>query len=168
MSDLIVFCNSLDDVVEYKSDHGVLCTMRWDRVEDVTGFYIKNSDILVESYQPNFYIMDEVASVQFIINVADFIMKDQDLDNIIFLNSNKEEKDLPYFLPSTIEDDEDVVILPHQQIAMVQLWSEYILNFHGYLNVDLIDAAADRGILDGFLDLVNAELSLLNKGESDD
>ena len=63
-----------------------------------------------------------------------------------------------------------MIRLPHTQIAIVQLWGEYILNFHGYLCVDLIDAADERDILEAFLDLVNAELSLLmdiNTGDID-
>lgn len=165
MGDLIVTCNSVDGVVEYKSDHGVLSTLKWSIYEEAPGFYVRNSDILVDVYRSSFYIVDHVAAVQFIMNVAAKIVSDQALEDIIFLNTDGKETEIPYFLPYTVSEDEDVVLLPHQQLAIIQLWSNFILNFHGYLSVDLIDAAYDRDVLDGFLDLVNAELSLICKGE---
>ena len=171
MGDLIITCNSIDSVVEYKSEHGLLCTLKWEMHKDnIYGFRIKNADILMDVYKTNFYILDHAAIVQFIMNVAIHIAKDQKIDNVIFINMEGDEKDVPYFLPYTIESDEEVIRLPHTQIAIVQLWGEYILNFHGYLCVDLIDAADERDILEAFLDLVNAELSLLmdiNTGDID-
>jgi len=170
MSDLIVTCNSIDSVVEYKSEHGLLCTLKWEMHRDnICGFHIQNADILMDVYRASFYMLDHAAIVQFIMNVALHIMKDQKIDNVIFMNMEGEAKDIPYFLPHTIESDEEVVRLPHTQIAIVQLWGEYILNFRGYLCTDLIDAADERDILEAFLDLINAELSLLmdvNTGDS--
>ena len=172
MSDLIVTCNSINSVVEYKSEHGLLCTLKWEmRKGNICGFRVKNTDILMDVYRSAFYILDHAAIVQFIMNVALHIMQDQKIDDIIFMNMEGEEKKIPYFLPHTVEDDDEVVRLPHLHLAMVQLWSEYILNFHGYLCTELIDAADKRDILDAFLDLVNAELSLtmgINMGDDND
>lgn len=172
MDDLIVTCNSINNVVEYKSEHGLLCTLKWEmRKGNICGFCVQNADILMDVYHSAFYILDHAAIVQFIMNVASHIVQDQKINNVIFMNMEGEEKRVPYFLPYTVEDDEEVVRLPHLHLAIVQLWGEYILNFHGYLCADLIDAADERDILDAFLDLVNAELSLtmgINMGDDND
>lgn len=168
MSDLIVTCNSLDGVIEYKSEHGILSTLKWGLLEDVTGFYVKNADILMDVHQHFFYVVDPAAAVQFILNIGSRIMTDQGLESVTYINMEGEEKPLPYFLPHNVEDDEEVLLLPHLQLALVQLWTEYIINYHGYLSADVIDAAHERGILDAFLDLINVELSLLTKGDDED
>lgn len=170
MSELIVTCNSLEGVVEYKSEHGILSTLTWGLPEEtITGFYVKNADILMDVHQHLFYVVDPAAVVQFLMNVGAKIMDDQGLESVIYMNMEGEKKTLPYFLPNNVADDDEVLMLPHLQIAIAQLWREYILNYNGYLNIDIIDAAHERGILEAFLDLVNVELSLLiTKGDDED
>jgi len=169
MDSLIVTCNSLDSVVEYKSEHGILSTLTWiEHADGSTGFSVKNADILIDAYRDSFYVLEPAAAVQFIMVIASRIMTDQGLEDTIFLNMEGDKKSLPFFLPNTVKNDEDVLMLPHLQLIIVQLWGEYIFNFGGYLTVDLIDAAHDRGVLEAFLDLVNVQLSLLDKGDDED
>ena len=161
-NDLIVGCNSIDGTVTLSSNVGTLSKLTWDIYEENMGFTVENSDCLMDVYCEIFYILDEAASVQFIINMAEMIRKDQDLDKIVYCNSEGKVISLPPFIPNTLADEE-LYELPKQQIALCKAWSIFQENFGGYLCVEFLDDLLPSDLRVGFIDLVNMELSLIVK-----
>jgi hypothetical protein len=162
---LIVQCDSLCDKVVMSSNVGILSTLTWCVNEDSIGFKIDNVDFLVDVYWADFYILDEVAAMQFIMNMANKVKNDQELDEIVYIDSQGNHNRYPSFLPCTTEDDA-IVVLPRQQIVLCRIWSTFQKNLNGFLNEDFLDIFIPAELRAGFIDLLNVELSLLRKEEN--
>ena len=161
-NNLVVSCDSVNDTVTLTSDMGTLTTLSWSMDDNTTGFRVKNAEFLIDVYCADFYILDEAAIIQFIINVAEKIHKDQHLEEIVYLNSNGDRRPCPQFIPSTL-DDSDLIVLPDQQINLCKIWQTFKDKFHGFMCEEFLDVLIPPVLRVGFIDLVNAELSLLKK-----
>lgn len=164
-NDLIVFCDSVNNNIEFRMDSNMLCKLTWGIHDNSCGFFVENADHLVNVYFADFFVLSEAAIVQFIINVANKIKLDQQLSEIIYLSSSGEQSEYPMFLPYTM-DDEDLLILPHQQLSLCEIWKTFKTQMDGFLSLDFLDELVPGQLREGFLDLVNAELSLLRKEEA--
>lgn len=161
---LIVTCDSLNNNVKYSVDGvGLLSTITWHVDGDCAGFLIENSDILVNMYHADFYTMDEAASLQFIMNVAEKIKNDRSLNEIIYQDSSGKVLEFPFFLPYTIPE-EALVVFPQQQLLLCDLWKQFKKTCNGYLDIDLLEHLDSHELETAFLDLINVELSLLYHG----
>lgn len=164
MNDLTVFCDSVEGVILYKSNDTILTTMRWCVHEDDPGFEVENADFLVDVYLADFYVLDAASTLQFIINAAERIKKDHNLKSITYLDSVGNQTPLPMFMPNTISDDE-VAILPSYQLSLHNAWREFVQVCNYALSDEFMAFLDSQDVLIGFLDLVNAELSLLRQHE---
>jgi len=164
-NDLIVSCDSVNNTVTLSSNMGVLTTLTWDIYEENTGFSVRNADFLMNVYCEDFYVLDEAAAIQCIMNIADMVCRDQDLDDIVFCNNQGHIRPMPPFIPCTIEDEE-LHVLPKQQLTLCKIWTIFQQNFGGYLCTEFLDDLIPPELRVGFIDLVNMELSLLRKDET--
>ena len=157
MSDIEVFCDSINNCVVFSSCGNVLSTFLWKLRKDdgVTGFIVQNSKSLIDVYSDGFYILDHTAVLQFIINASDKIAKDL-MKNIVYLNSNKEVKKYPLFIPNTVMDEE-IDSLPDSQLHMCDIWKLLQDKFNGFLCEEFLDSIPPH-LKMGFIDLINIEL----------
>ena len=164
MVSLIVECNMLESKVIFKNDEYVLSTLVWGIEEDYPGFYIENAPTLANVYINGFYVVDNCATMRFIMNVAEKIRLDQHLLEITYFNNSGEQTDFPFFL-TPMYGDEEISVLPRQQLAVHEAWEFFCKGLCGYLNMEFIDNLDNLGIIEGFMDVLNAELSILWKND---
>jgi len=164
MKKLSVVCNSYNSSVFYKHDDNVLCVLRWTINEnELAGFVIDSHNCLVDIYDKDFYPLDDSALSAFIINMADRIKLDQQMDTVEYIDSGGVASYLPMFLPNEIRD-EDINDLPRYQIGVCKAWVAFVKEFNCSLYEDFLKYLDQQGLLAGFLDLVTVELSSLMKG----
>jgi hypothetical protein len=166
MKKLSVICNSYDNQVVYKNDDGILCTLRWGmHDEELPGFFIQSAECLVDIYNRSFYKLDDSALSAFIINMANKIKFDQQIDEIEYIDNAGDPIDVPLFLPLDVVDEE-IEYLPEFQIGVCNAWITFDKEFLCNLHEEFLQYLGQQGLIEGFLDLVNVELSLLMKGQS--
>lgn len=161
---LIVYCDSVNNVVSIKTDSAELSKLTWGIHDDSCGFFVENADYLVNVYYADFFVLSETAIVQFIMNIAEKIKLDQQLDNIVYLSTSGDVEQYPMFFPYTI-DDEDLLVLPHQQLSLCEIWKVFKERMGGFIALEFFDELIPDTLREGFLDLINVELSLLRKEE---
>ena len=163
MSDLNVYCDSVNHVVEFKNNSEILCKMEWGEHEDNIGFFVENSKILMRVYDADFYVLDEAATMCFLINAAFRIKQDQGLDKINYFITDGEEAIVPIFLPYTVEDY-DIAELSNEQLMLCKLWNKFcspkVLNY--FLGIDLLDIIPNN-LLQAFFDIFNAEINFFRQ-----
>jgi len=162
---LTVYCDSISNTVEMKCDVNLLTKLTWDVHDKSCGFFVENADFLVDVYFADFFVLSETAVVQFIMSVAEKVKKDQQLEHIVYLSSNSEVTQYPMFMPYTIDDD-NLPILPHQQLSVCEIWKVFQNQMNGFISLDFLDELVPEQLREGFMDLVNVELSLLRKEEA--
>lgn len=162
---LQVHCDSVNDCVVISDNDNTLCELTWSiKNNEYCGFSIRNAKSLVNVYPDNFFILSEIAVLQFIMNVVDKIKEDQQIEETIYMASDNTVIPLPIFLPCTVPD-EFLQILPQEQLSLCEAWHTFKTKFDGMISLDFLYAISES-LQEGFTDLINVELSLLRKEES--
>jgi hypothetical protein len=162
---LQVRCDSVNDSVVISDHDNTLCELTWSiKDNELGGFSIRNSMSLVDVYPDNFFILSEIAALQFIMNVVDKIKVDQQIEEVVYMTSDDTVIPLPIFLPCTVPD-EFLHMLPQEQLSLCEAWHTFKTKFDGMISIDFLYAISES-LQEGFTDLVNVELSLLRKEES--